>query len=250
MKKVIELTNTQDKDKMVEFYRNLLLEDSELGELVTEYLTNVKCISKNTLEHFKVGAAERWIYKDNEWLKLYCYVLFCSMQPFSYICKPINSKELDLDKKYIYGGKLNFLADKNIKVQNRNSSSLYDTDNANKVVISETYFDMMSIYDIKKKDTDYATGCLNSNVNIKKIVNDIVSNDIMRSKEYYIVFNNNTLSINKSEELYNELNNLNFNVKNITSDVFGKTFSKYTNINEILIEDKKKLKRRIYKFIK
>ena len=175
------------------------------------------------------------------------------MQPFSYICKPINSKELDLDKKYIYGGKLNFLADKNIKVQNRNSSSLFDIDNidnSDKIVISETYFDMMSIYDIKKKDTDYATGCLNSNVNIKKIINDIVSNDIMRSKEYYIVFNNNVLSINKAEELYNELNSLNFNVKNITEDVFGKTFSKYTSCNGILIEDKKKLQRRIYKFIK
>lgn len=250
MKKIIELTDTQDKDKMVKYYRNLLLEDTELGELVTEYLTTIKCISKKTLEHFNVGAGERWIYKDNEWVKLYCYVLFCSMQPFSYICKPINSLELNLDKKYIYGGKLNFLGDKNIKVQNRNSSSLFDTDNSDKIIISETYFDMMAIFDIKKKDTDYAVGCLNSNVNIKKLINDIVSADIMRNKEYYIVFNNNVLSINKSEELYNELNNLNFNVKNITKDIFGKTFSKYTNLNGILIEDKKKLQRRIYKFTK
>lgn len=250
MKKIIELTDTKDKEKMVEFYRNMLLEDSKLGEQVTNYLTNIKCISKKTLEHFNVGAGERWIYKDNEWVKLYCYVLFCSMQPFSYIFKPISQLKLNLDKKFIYGGKLNFLGDKNIKIQNRNSSTLCDIDTSDKVIISESFFDMMSIYDIKKKDNDYATGCLNSNINIEKIVNDIVCNDIMRNKEYYIIFNNNTLSINKSQELYDELNSLNFSVKNITEDVFGKTFSKYANCNEILTEDKKKLQRRIYRFIK
>lgn len=250
---IIELKDKKDKLKMIKHYKDKLKNKSLMSSKVLDHLINDKCLSKETIDYFNVGATTRWIMKDDKWIELNCYVLFCSLNPFSYEIKVIPNDEFDitsLSRSYIYSARLNYFDNKKIKVRNRNSSTLYNINLTNKVIISENYMDMLSVHEIKKKEKDFTSACLNSNCNISKLTNDIVATDIAREKTYYIVFSNKPTSISNANKLYESLNELNFNVKNITEDVFGKTFKKYNNCNHILTEDKKKLQRRIYRFAK
>lgn len=250
---IIELIENADKLKMIKYYKDKLKNKSYTSSNVLDYLINYKCLSEETIDYFNVGATNRWIMKDKKWILLNCYVLFCSLNPFSYEIKVIPNDDFDittLSKSFIYSARLNYFGNKKVKVRNRNSSTLYNINLSDKVIISENYMDMLSVHEIKKKEKDFTSACLNSNCNINKLTNDIVATDIAREKTYYIVFSNKATSISNANKLYESLNELNFNVKNITEDVFGKTFKKYSDCNHILKEDKKKLQRRIYRFAK
>lgn len=249
VKEIKEAVEVKDKNKQIEivkYYSTELAEEkTRLAKDVMNYL-QYRGLSKETIKYFNLGCYNRWIYNksNNSYDNLASVVMFQGLEPLAYNLRVVK----DIDKNNRYGGRID-LPHQKTKVKIHQTSTVYNLDLSSNVIVSEAFFDMMSIHQIKANTEDFTSASLNSTSNINNLVNKLMSNEKAKDKKYYILLDNDKEGIEKSKILLDKMQEQNFNAVNITDKFYCNDLQTYKDCNEILMSNQARLKQQIYNII-